>query len=142
MGIDFNYFFNSSPKQEVRDKYEDILIESYHTSLAQMLKKLNYSPIPTLNDVKNEIKSHQFYGEYFFYLSGHQRFSDYFFSGVFAITCVLPVILMERNENIECKFESLQDFDSDFKKLQFSGKTYQEAIKNILLKFDKDGVFD
>lgn len=64
MGIDLNYFLYSSPKQEVRDNNEDYLIESYHTSLSEVLLKLKYSKVPSLRDIKQNIRDFQFYGKY------------------------------------------------------------------------------
>lgn len=65
MGIDFNYFFYSSPLQEVRDKHEDLLIECYHKLLSETLIALDYErcKVPTLEDVKDDVKAYQMYGE-------------------------------------------------------------------------------
>lgn len=65
LGIDFNYFLYSSPTQEVRDSNEELLIETYYKSFANTLRQKNFdeSRIPTMQDVKNEIKAYEFYGE-------------------------------------------------------------------------------
>lgn len=49
---------------------------------------------------------------------------------------------MERNEKFEYKVEDFEVNDSEFRKMQFQGKRFQESIKKILLKFDQDGVLD
>lgn len=64
MGADYNYFYYSSPTQEVRDNYEDELVELYHKSMEEILIKLKYrSKVPTLNDVKRNIKNYDLFGE-------------------------------------------------------------------------------
>lgn len=65
MGVDLNFFFYSSPSQEVRDDYEDALIESYQKYLAETLTRLQYkSKIPTLSDVKKSFIDFSFYGKF------------------------------------------------------------------------------
>lgn len=64
MGLDFNYFLYTSPKQEVRDNHEDLLIEVYHKNLTETLVRAQYaSKIPTIDVVKREILNYKFYGE-------------------------------------------------------------------------------
>lgn len=63
------------------------------------------------------------------------------FLGLFAAVTVLPLALMERREDIEFNLEALI-MSEEFKKFQFSGKAYVEAMKKVLLKFDQNGVFE
>lgn len=64
MGLDFNQFLYTSPNQEVRDKYEDLLIETYHNSMTETLKLANYTTkIPTLETIKTEIQNFKFFGK-------------------------------------------------------------------------------
>lgn len=48
----------------MRENYEEELIELYQKALSETLKKLKYgSKIPSLSDVKKEIKDFLFYGK-------------------------------------------------------------------------------
>jgi Ecdysteroid kinase-like family len=56
-GIDINHFLYTSCNYDVHDKHFDELISFYHEQLSLTLKKLNYSKIPSLNDVHYEVKN-------------------------------------------------------------------------------------
>lgn len=63
MGFDFNQFLYTSPTQEVRDNHEESLIIAYHMSLSETLKKSSFnSDIPSLEDVKAEVKNLKLFG--------------------------------------------------------------------------------
>jgi hypothetical protein len=72
LGIDYNYFFYTSPSQDVRDKFDEKLFEDYYSSFSETLKHCNYSKVPTKTEVKNEIRKYEFYGEIVRYLPSYQ----------------------------------------------------------------------
>ena len=57
---------------------------------------------------------------------------------------VLPIVVMERKENVESSLENLQDEEKskNLRKIQMQGKMFQEAIKPILKRFNDEGVLD
>jgi hypothetical protein len=60
---------------------------------------------------------------------------------VFSAFCVLPIISMERKENLEYDIESLNK-DGELKEAMYSAEHFQKMIKSILLKLDGKGVLD
>jgi hypothetical protein len=63
LGIDYNYFFYTSPSQVVRDQFDVQLFEVYYSSFSETLRRCNFSKVPTKTEVKNEIRKYEFYGE-------------------------------------------------------------------------------
>lgn len=56
--------------------------------------------------------------------------------------CVMPGIMTERNDNIEYNVEDFRGTEGALRKLQFSGKTFQQNIRKILSKFNEEGRLD
>lgn len=64
------------------------------------------------------------------------------FAGFFSSIALMPVALSEVDENLEYNIDAFHKAESQFRKVQFSGKVFQENIKKVVLKFEADGVFD
>ena len=63
--------------------------------------------------------------------------------GFFATICVLPLILMDRNTGVVSDIEALQEGKGEeLRKVQFSGKIFQEAAKILLKRFNDIGALD
>jgi hypothetical protein len=56
-GIDINHFLYTSCNYDVHDNHYDELIAFYHKHLSLTLEQLKYSKIPSLDDIKYEVKS-------------------------------------------------------------------------------------
>ncbi|XP_037950329.1 uncharacterized protein LOC119686246 [Teleopsis dalmanni] len=77
-GIDWNWFIFSSWKVVVLKNNFTKLLEHYHTTLADLLHKLNYQlRIPTLDDVRKEIVNKGYHG-------------------LVTATCFLPILINEQ----------------------------------------------
>lgn len=61
-GLDINYFLCTSPTNEVREKKVDALIETYYNHFSKTLKNLSKQQY-TIEDIKKEIRSREFYGK-------------------------------------------------------------------------------
>lgn len=63
-------------------------------------------------------------------------------SGFFSSIALMPLALTEIDENLEYNIDAFYKSEGQFRKVQFGGKRFQDSIKNCLLKFEADGVFD
>lgn len=61
-GVDLNYSLVNCPTFEVRETRIDDLISEYHTTLKAALEAAGYAKVPTLMDVKHEIKRMSYFG--------------------------------------------------------------------------------
>lgn len=123
-GLDLNYFLNTSPTCEVRENYRDEIILTYYKSLIKALKESDFKKIPTIGDILKEIERKEFYG-------------------LFASLAILPLILMEKQPE-NGGLEGLADEENSRKMrdIMFYGKTYQQAMKFILKRFNRIGVLN
>ncbi|XP_055389848.1 uncharacterized protein LOC129618852 [Condylostylus longicornis] len=107
LGLDLQYFFNTSLKIE-EHRNRDELIKIYHKNLEKTLKNLNYNGvIPTLDYIQNEINECEFIG-------------------FMAAQTILLVISIDRDESKDNSYETFLDKDKILRQL-----------KNVLTKNDK-----
>ena len=71
-------------------------------------------------------------------------FKVLFALGFVAAVGDLPLLLMDKNSNIESTLESLQDLKAgeELRKIQFRGKIFQESIKIVLKRLNDIGALD
>ncbi|XP_055845194.1 uncharacterized protein LOC129911419 [Episyrphus balteatus] len=121
LGIDLNYFLFLSVQVEVLKKWNSLL-EDYHASLCYTLMELNYSDIPTYEDIEKEFQQNYPYG-------------------LFAL--VGPSTLMNMNNKISDSnnFAKLAKLDERTEEV-FMSENLIERLKYSLLEFDKMGVLD
>ncbi len=62
-GLDINYFISTSPTNDIRQNKIDMLIETYYNHFSKTLKNLSDKQY-SLDVVKKEIQSREFYGNY------------------------------------------------------------------------------
>ncbi len=91
------------------------------------MESLEYTKIPSYNDVSAEIKKFAFYG--------------------FANTIgIAPLVRMERDSKIVSNLDSLlgkdKDPDDTLRKFQVNGASFQKHLISLLKTFDKNGVLD
>lgn len=124
LGIDINFFLNTSPLPEVRENNRDELYEIYYKSFSKALESLNYEKIPTYSDVLSEIKRKEFYG-------------------LFSAMVFLPMILMEEqpdNAGIEALLS--EEHAVKMREICLNGKLFQKSIKYILKRFNENGILN
>lgn len=124
LGIDINFFLNTSPLPEVRENHREELYKIYYKSFSKALESSNYENIPTYSKVLEEIERKEFYG-------------------LFAALVFLPMILMEEqpeNNGIEALLS--EEHAVQFREICLNGKTFQRSIKYILKRFNKNGILN
>lgn len=67
-GIDTNFFLCTSPMNNVREKCYDTFIDIYCQSMLKTLKERSNAQIPSLVELKDNITSREFYGNFIFFL--------------------------------------------------------------------------
>lgn len=56
------FFYTSLNEVDYQDNFKD-LIKIYHQNFERILKKLNYGPIPTVEDILKEVRNRQFHSK-------------------------------------------------------------------------------
>ncbi|CAO1441467.1 unnamed protein product [Diamesa serratosioi] len=82
LGIDLNHFFYSSCDFNVHEHHMNDLIEFYHANLALTLKKLQFTDIPTLEEVQQEVR----------------KKSD---QALIVLSSIVPVMMIENPEHAD-----------------------------------------
>lgn len=116
-GIDFNYFFCTSPQNEVREHRRDHLFNIYHKSFVKVLRKLR-SPMAeelTAEVVRKEIQTRELFG-------------------IMAASGLLPMIM------IDDAFQVPAD-RAMVRRALFHNPLYVRAIKLIVRLADEHGAF-
>ncbi|XP_046803065.1 uncharacterized protein LOC111690962 [Lucilia cuprina] len=124
-GIDLNYFFYTSlPVKLLKEKREHF-IELYYEELQSSLKKLNYEKIPTLQQIRNEVRKRELFG-------------------FFANHAIYPIISIDKEIAADSTFENFAD--REFAKKKFKQILEQQKLKDMyaytLLHFNEMKVFD
>uniref|UniRef100_A0A182W9L8 CHK domain-containing protein n=1 Tax=Anopheles minimus TaxID=112268 RepID=A0A182W9L8_9DIPT len=125
-GLDLNYVLATCPNYETRTRLDE-LIEVYYGSFRATLERLEYNarPIPTLDDVRREIRRMEFYA-------------------LMSIVSVLPIVLMDQTDELVANFENLMD-GADAEKarqIQYNGKNYQRIVRPMLIEFNQRKLLD
>lgn len=124
-GCDINFVLNSSVKLEVLERCRESLIESYYNSFKTTLETCKFDKIPTLNDIKNEVRS-------------RER------AGLFALFAFLPMVTMDKELSEGSSIESLANEETALKyfKKMFQNEKLLNLLKYGLKRFDDMGVID
>ncbi|XP_037938413.1 uncharacterized protein LOC119671727 [Teleopsis dalmanni] len=125
-GCDINFFLNSSVQLDVLINRRDFLVETYYKSLRDSLECMHYQYIPTLHDIKMEIRARELYG----------FFSSYAF---------LPMVAMKKEDSLDNSIEAMtnQDFAKKKVNLMFSSNPRTtDTLRYALKRFDDLGIFD
>lgn len=125
-GIDFNYFINTSPSNELRKIKRDKLFSAYYNSFSKSLRELR-SPKAielTADKVSAEIETRELYG-------------------VFAAVSLLPLILKVPDDTQDMSLEAIADVSkaAEIRLNMFRNPVFIEAIKDIIRRADNNGVF-
>lgn len=124
-GIDLNFFFYGSVREQTRNSFMKKLIKSYHKTLSETLEKLSYSkPIPTLHDIHVEVLKKGM-------------------NGFIAALCEVPLLMIEQSDNLEMDVLLGDSQESeDFRYSLFNNPEYKKYIRKLLVEFDDLGYLD
>ncbi|CAD7091505.1 unnamed protein product [Hermetia illucens] len=122
-GIDFTHFLYTSPQFDILDQKRDLLIEGYYKSFKATLENLGYSPIPTLENILEEIEKRETVGF------------------IWAVV-KLFLICMDPSECGENSLENLNDKDKGEKirEIGMSTKRFVSTMQYVLRRMEKIGV--
>ncbi|CAD7091513.1 unnamed protein product [Hermetia illucens] len=126
IGLDINYFFASSLQIDVLHNNRDQLIEeAYYPAFRAALERGFYKNIPTIQNVKDEIKRKAMFG---------------FLSSIL----VLPAIAMNKEDSADNSVETFKDEEKAKKigDLSCSSERFLESQKILLKEYDSYGFFD
>ncbi|XP_049548920.1 uncharacterized protein LOC125959928 [Anopheles darlingi] len=124
-GIDLVYSLYNCPRFDVRRNRLDELIQLYHRSLSEVLKRGNYGSVPTLETIKEEFARHEYFG----------------------LACavgLLPVMLMERNEDVDISFDAFFDKEKvkRIRDIQYNGALYRQSVVPMVQSLASRGYID
>ncbi|XP_049548919.1 uncharacterized protein LOC125959927 [Anopheles darlingi] len=126
-GLDLAYFLYTSSQQEVLEHRITDLLHLYHRSLLTGLTLAGYHghPVPTFDAVQ-------------------RQFERYEFIGVLSGLSMLPIILMDRSEDVKLTFDSFFDKDhaERIRHIQYTGAKYRKSVVPLLERFDAKGLLD
>uniref|UniRef100_A0A182QVV9 CHK kinase-like domain-containing protein n=1 Tax=Anopheles farauti TaxID=69004 RepID=A0A182QVV9_9DIPT len=125
-GIDLVYSIYNCPRLEVRENRNEELLQIYHRSLCEGLRTGGYRlTVPAFADVQTEFARHEFIG---------------LVSGL----SMLPIILMERTDEVKLTFENMVGAeDSDkIRTIQYRGKKYRQSVIPLLNRLYAKGLLD
>ncbi|XP_052870578.1 uncharacterized protein LOC128276154 [Anopheles cruzii] len=125
-GLDLVYSLYNCPRFEVRQNRIEELQQLYHRNLCQALDRGKYpGTVPTLETIKEEYKRHEFFGL------------------VCAIS-LLPIILMERSDNVDISFDAFFDKKQveRLRDIQYNGAVYRRSVVPILQSLFARGYID
>ncbi|XP_055389847.1 uncharacterized protein LOC129618851 [Condylostylus longicornis] len=125
LGLDLNYFFNTSLQINILKSKRNELLKHYYNSLIETLNKINFKPIPSMEDIEREVRNKEFFG-------------------FFAFEGILPTISMHPEY---CKKANVDKFSTDEvlawrRKVMFSTDRYIETMRYSLKRFDSLGILD
>lgn len=125
-GIDFNYFVNTSPSNDLRKNKREQIFRSYYDSFAKVLRELKNPRAAELTPEKvlNEIHTRELYG-------------------VFAAVSVLPLILNVPDESQELSLDAMADAAkaAEIRLNTYRNPVFVEAVQDIIRRADARGVF-
>ncbi|XP_018800095.1 PREDICTED: uncharacterized protein LOC108975815 [Bactrocera latifrons] len=122
---DLNFFLNTSVRLNVLKDRRDDLINAYYKKFKETLEFLHYENIPTLEDLKYELRARELYG-------------------LFALFGFLPIVTMPKELSQDSSIESLVDNEAcriKYKKV-FAQERLQAFLKYALKRLDDLGVLD
>ncbi|XP_049785641.1 uncharacterized protein LOC126188168 [Schistocerca cancellata] len=122
---DLHYFIFSSPQEEVREKYLDMMLEEYHKTLMSTLSALGDDSCQySLQTLK-------------------QDFEDTLMLGFFAANVVLPAVLQDNTEAFDI-FQTDETTVTEKYRVSLSGlrcnERFREVYQKLLLYFDRKGL--
>ncbi|XP_039959788.1 uncharacterized protein LOC120774316 isoform X4 [Bactrocera tryoni] len=124
-GCDLNFFLNTSVRLNVlKDRRED-LINVYYKTFKETLEYLHYENIPTLDDLKYELRARELYG-------------------LFALFGFMPIITIPKELSGDNSIETMineENVRAKYQKL-FAQEHVQAQLKYALKRFDDLGVLD
>ncbi|CAD7091500.1 unnamed protein product [Hermetia illucens] len=123
-GLDFSHFLYTNPQFDVLDQKRDLLIEAcYYKTFKSTLENLGYSPIPTLENILEEIAKRETVGF------------------VWAVV-KLFLVCMDPSECGENSLENLTDKDKGdrIREIGMSSKRFVTTIQYVLRRMEKIGV--
>lgn len=125
LGIDLNYFFNTSLSLDVLKNKREHLIEFYYDHFKKSLEKIGYTKIPSYETVRAEVANRE----------------DYGFFGAHAIFA-LASLDKTGCDNAGC--DTLADPEASKKQMQrtFSTAKFREHMQYVLRRFDDIGLFE
>uniref|UniRef100_A0A182T1A2 CHK domain-containing protein n=1 Tax=Anopheles maculatus TaxID=74869 RepID=A0A182T1A2_9DIPT len=125
-GVDLNYALANCPNYETRSRLDE-LVELYYGSFRATLEQLQYAarPIPTLEDVRREIRRMEFFA-------------------LVSVVSVLPIVLMDQTDELVANFENLMDGEDAEKarQIQYNGVNYQRIVRPMLIEFNQRKMLD
>lgn len=119
---DLYYFLFTSAKLDLKLNYFDYFIKYYHDELVKNLEFLNYAKsIPTLSSIHIALFKHHNWA-------------------TFAITGVMPVVLLDPSENSTMdNFLTDSDAGRDFRYKMYTSSRYIKAMNDLLPWLDNRG---
>lgn len=125
-GIDINYFFYTSIQIDVLETRRDFILKNYYyKTLKTVLENARYKPIPTFDDIVNEIEKKELFG-------------------CFAAVGILALICMDKESSKDNSLDNIVDEEVAEKKrmIACSTKRFQGVMRYILKRLDKKGMLD
>ncbi|CAD7091504.1 unnamed protein product [Hermetia illucens] len=122
-GIDFTHFLYTSPQFDILNQKRDLLIEGYYKTFKSTLENLGYSPIPTLENILEEIEKRERVGF------------------MWAVV-KLFLICMDPSECGENSLENLNDKakGEKIREIGMSTKRFVSTMQYVLRRMEKIGV--
>ncbi|XP_058126728.1 uncharacterized protein LOC131292329 [Anopheles ziemanni] len=114
-GFDLVYSLYNCPQADVRLTLLDDLLKVYYRSLSDVLQAANYASIPTFEAVR-------------------QEYEEYEFFGLVCAVSMLPIIMMERSDDVDISFDAFFDQKQAerIRDIQYNGTQYREVVVPLL----------
>ncbi|KAM7347472.1 uncharacterized protein ACRADG_007038 [Cochliomyia hominivorax] len=124
-GCDLNFFLNTSVQLDILKTRRDDLIEIYYKNFAETLDYMRYENIPSLDDLKYELRSRELYG-------------------LFGLFGFLPMVTLPKELSEDTSIEAFTNQEYKNKKLEemFGRKELTEILKYSLKRLEDLGVLD
>lgn len=124
-GCDINFFLNTSVRLNLLKERRDDLINVYYKTFKETLEFLHYDNIPTLEDLKYELRTRELYG-------------------LFALFGFLPVVTMPKELSENNSIDNLLNEELAREKYKniFAQERLQAQLKYGLKRLDDLGVLD
>lgn len=120
--MDLNHFLYTSCNYDVHDNHYDELIAFYHEHLANALRQLKYKNIPSLDDVRYELKS---------------KINQ----GLICLMSIVPVQMIENPDHANPEYLiDDSEIGKNIRRIVYSNQKYVELLKVMLPKIIKKGV--
>ncbi|XP_037920265.1 uncharacterized protein LOC119657434 isoform X1 [Hermetia illucens] len=126
VGLDIIFFFTVNAELNVLRQDRDQLIEEYYyPAFRTSLEQGSYKNIPTIQDVKNEVKKKAMFG-------------------LLGAVLMLPFISMKKEDKLENTMEALKDKNKLEKMADIacSSERFKETLKIFLKEWETYGLFD